>query len=105
MRKGEVKQHDWATLTAVGAYFDWPWWRRRLADIADIFWPSMVGSYWFIRRLRHLPWREHEDEKGTWVSPLLMFTLGVAVSSSKVKPQFWRYESLGAQGQGEEQSP
>jgi len=93
MPRGDKWEWDDHDFTMVGAYFDWPWWKRVLATIAAR--PAAVGygAWLAIRRLRHRPWGCHDhddlDPPETCVCFPVMYRLGYSHAHSRIKPIFW----------------
>ena len=81
-RKGDIHAYEGGGFYSVasGAYFDWPWWRRRLSDAADWLLPTPLS--WLMYGL--FRWRVEPEWRWGARKTLL------SIYSSKVKPIYWR---------------
>ena len=87
MKKGDIQMFDGMPgiyMEAVGAYFDWPWWKRRLSDLADnpYQWWTTLRGLWY--------WTFHEAPPED-ISVRTMLCVGRSIASSRVKPVYWAY--------------
>ena len=91
--KGDVHDYEEGmSLTCTGEYFNWPWWKRRLSDLAHNPYSIYRGLRGVLRRLREhrhlmLDWHDHED--GAYAPIKEMYAICYSQASSRIKPIFW----------------
>ena len=91
-QKGDIHTYEGIPdryTIAGGAYFDWPWWRRRLSDIVERpygYWGALRGIWGYYRRPRL-----NETYEGYIRLSFVVATM-VSLYRSRVKPIWWAWK-------------
>lgn len=87
MKKGEVETKGGFTMTCVGAYWDWPWWKRGLSTLARL------PYGWFAMERGRFLWRHIPDNSTTkQMGRDFYLETYKSLVDSHIRPIFWELE-------------
>ena len=84
-KRGEKREYPGMTLTCMGAYFDWPWWKRRLSDVVAPVYSNLWAAPRWIRAMALR--RRHSQSFELY--PRDVWKLLTGLKHSQVKPIFF----------------